>query len=89
MNRIKESAIIALGIIVLGFCIKSGMNDFTNRDRKVTVKGLAEKEVEADKVTWAIQTSEQGNDLPTLYNKINATTDKVKAFLKHNGVKEE
>ena len=60
MNRIKESAIIALGIIVLGFCIKSGMNDFTNRDRKVTVKGLAEKEVEADKVTWAIQTSEQG-----------------------------
>ena len=38
MNRIKESAIIALGIIVLGFCIKSGMNDFTNRDRKVTVK---------------------------------------------------
>lgn len=88
MNRIKEAAIIAMGIIVLGFCIKSGIDNFANKGRKVTVKGLAEMEVEADKVTWSVQTKELGDDLPVLYSKINTTTETVKAFLKRNGVKD-
>ena len=67
MNRIKEAAILAIGMIVLGLCIKWGIDDFANKDRVVTVKGLAEKEVEADKVTWPIQTKEIGADLPALY----------------------
>ncbi len=89
MNRIKEAAIIALGIIVLGFSIKAGIDNVVNKDRKVTVKGLAEKEVEADKVTWPIQTKQLGNDLPQLYSSINETTLKVKNFLIQNGIKEE
>lgn len=88
MNRIWESAIIAAGIVILGLCIKSGFDNFTNKDRKVTVKGLAEKEVAADKVTWPILTKELGDNLPELYTRINATTAKVKNFLTHNGIKE-
>lgn len=88
MNRIKEAAIIAVGIIVLGLCIKWGIDDFANKDRRVTVKGLAEREVEADKVTWPILTKELGDDLPQLYRDINNTTAKVKTFLLKNGVKE-
>lgn len=88
MNRIKEAALLAIGLVVLGLCIKWGIDDFANKDRTVTVKGLAEKEVEADKVTWPIQTKELGDDLPSLYTKINATTDKVKRFLRQNGVKD-
>ena len=88
MNRIKEAAILAAGIIILGVCIKWGIDDFAEKDRQVTVKGLAEKEVEADKVTWPIQTKELGNDLATLYSNINATTATIKAFLIKNGVKE-
>lgn len=88
MNRIKESAIIAIGIIILGFSLKAGMDDIANRGRKVTVKGLAEREVAADKVTWPVITKELGNDLPELYQRINTTTDKVRTFLKQNGVKD-
>lgn len=88
MNRLKESIILALGVVILGLCIKAGIDDFANKDRNVTVKGLSEKEVEADKVTWPIQTKEIGNDLPSLYSKINATTAKVKAFLQKSGIKE-
>lgn len=88
MKRIQESTIIAVGIIILGLCIKSGFDGFTNKDRKVTVKGLAETEVAADKVTWPILTKELGNNLPELYTKINATTAKVKEFLKQNGIKD-
>lgn len=72
----------------MGLCIKSGFDNFTNKDRKVTVKGLAEKEVAADKVTWPILTKELGDNLPELYTRINATTAKVKSFLTQNGIKE-
>ncbi len=88
MNRVKEAAIIAVGMIVLGLCVKSGLDGFSDNDRKVTVKGLSEREVEADKVTWPILTKELGDDLPALYTRINATTAKVKAFLKQNGIKD-
>lgn len=88
MSKIKESIVIAISIIVLGVCIEDGMESIANRGRKVTVKGLAEREVAADKVTWPILTKELGDDLPALYQSINATTAKVKAFLKQNGVKD-
>lgn len=87
-NSIISAALIALGIVILGLCVKSGIDNFANKDRKVNVKGLAEQEVEADKVTWPIVSKELGNDLPELYNKIGATQSKIKAFLLRSGIKE-
>lgn len=87
--KLLQAAILAVSIVFLGLCIKWGIDDFANKDRNVTVKGLAEKEVEADKVTWPIPTKELGNDLPELYQRINTTTAKVKAFLKQHGIKDD
>ena len=87
-NRIIAAALIALGIVCLGWSIKAGIDNFANKDRKVSVKGLAEREVEADKVTWPIVSKELGNDLPELYNKIGVTQGKIKSFLLRNGTKE-
>ena len=50
-NRLIAAAIIAVGIICLGWFMKTGIDNFANKDRHVTVKGLAEREVPADKVT--------------------------------------
>lgn len=86
-SRLYESAIIAFGIIVLGLCIRWGIDDFANKDRKVTVKGLAEREVEADKVTWPVVFQEMGNELPALYDRIAQKQQTIKAFLMKNGVK--
>ena len=87
--KLLQAAILAVSIAFLGLCIKWGIDDFANKDRNVTVKGLAEKKVEADKVTWPIPTKELGNDLPELYQRINTTTAKVKAFLKQHGIKDD
>ena len=87
--KLLQAAILAVSIAFLGLCIKWGIDDFANKDRNVTVKGLAEKEVEADKVTWPIPTKELGYDLPELYQRINTTTAKVKAFLKQHGIKDD
>ena len=82
-NRTICAALIALGLVCLGWFIKAGIDNFAEKDRKVNVK-----EVEADKVTWPIVSKEVGNDLPGLYNKIGETQKKIKAFLMRNGIKE-
>ena len=49
-----EAAIIAVGMVLLGVIIKWGINDFIDKERIVSVKGLAEMEVPADKVIWPL-----------------------------------
>lgn len=88
-NKIIEAIILAIGLCVLGFAIQSGINHFADKDRSVTVKGLAETEVKADKVTWPIVSKEVGNDLPTLYEKINEKNSMIKRFLLNNHIKAE
>ena len=88
-NRLVAAALVAVGIICLGWFVKAGIDDFANKDRHVTVKGLAEREVPADKVTWSIGTKVTGNDLPMLYESINLQTYKIKRFLKQNGLDEK
>lgn len=88
-NRLFAAAIVAVGIICLGWFVKAGIDNFANKDRHVTVKGLSEREVPADKVTWSISTKVTGNDLPMLYESINRQTDKIKGFLKQNGLDEK
>lgn len=87
-GRIFEATIIAVGIIALGLCVRWGIDDFANKDRKVTVKGLAEREVQADKVTWPVVFQEFGDDLPRLYDRIAQKQQAIKAFLLKNGIKE-
>ncbi len=88
-NRIVSAALLAVSIVILGICVKWGIDDFANKDRKVSVKGLSEREVDADKVTWPILSKELGNNLPELYNRIAVTQGKIKKFLMHNGLKED
>lgn len=87
-STIISAFLIGLGIVLLGFCLKSAIKDFGDRDRVVTVRGLCEKEVQANKVTWPLVTKEMGNDLPQIYDRIQATNDRILQFLKSNGISE-
>ena len=62
------------------------MDGFVNRDRVVTVKGLAEKVVKADRVIWPVGFRELGNDLPGVYARIQSRQNQVVAFLKDAGL---
>ena len=85
---IKEAAIIAIGLCLLGLSINSAIRAFVNKERVVSVKGLAEIEVEANKVTWPIAFKEVGNDVQQLYRSINEKSKVVVAFLKENGIED-
>ncbi len=84
-----EALILAIGMAVLGGQIEDGINDFVAKDRVVTVKGLAEMEVSADKVTWPLMYKEVGNDLSALYNRISTTNKAIVDFLKQKGIAED
>ena len=87
-SSIIPAAIIAIGIAAAGFALKAGIDNFSDRDRDVTVRGLCEREVMANKVTWPIVTKEMGNDLAQIYNKIQANNAVILNFLKSNGIDE-
>ncbi|MDE6098998.1 MAG: SIMPL domain-containing protein [Muribaculaceae bacterium] len=87
-SSVISAFLIGLGIVLLGLCVKSAVKSYGERDRVVTVRGLCEKEVQANKVTWPLVTKEMGNDLPQIYDRIQATNDKILQFLKSNGIEE-
>ncbi|MCM1519953.1 MAG: SIMPL domain-containing protein [Lachnoclostridium sp.] len=89
LKNYYPATIIALALVILGLCLKSGIDNFTNKDRRVTVKGLAETEVNADHVTWPLKFNQMGNSLPDIYEKMGQTQNVITSFLTNNGIKSE
>lgn len=89
LSSIIPAALVAVAIAILGFAIKGGLDNFANRDRTVQVRGLCEKEVSANKVTWPLVTKEMGNDLTAIYNKIQSNNASILNFLKANGITDD
>lgn len=83
-----ESIVLAAGLLLLGLCIKSGFSSFSDRDRNVSVKGLAEMEVPADKVTWPLTYTCLGDNMITLYDDIKQSNQTVIKFLKSKGIED-
>lgn len=78
--------LIALGLAVLGWFLYAGISNIAYRDRQVVVRGLAEKEVMANKVTWPLVVKTLGNDLQQLYGELNNNNATVVKFLTDNGI---
>src|SRR5262245_10850162 len=96
-DRENKSSILA-GIIV-GLCLLAGLTTagyFIGRGtarfkadvRTVTVKGLVEKEVQADEAVWTLSLRRASDDLKDAHAKISADRDAVLAFLQKQGFKD-
>lgn len=88
-KKLLPAFLIMLGLFGIGLGISSGLRSLTADQRVVSVRGLAEREVMADVVTWPIVVKFMGNSLPDLYNEVNSTNQQVVDFLKANNVKED
>ena len=85
LGKFIPSLLIALSIVILGLCLKSGIDNFTFRDREVTVRGLAERQVMANEVTWPITFNIAGDDLTTIYDNVSRTDSIIVRFLTSSG----
>ncbi len=90
MKKIIYGAVIlALGMAALGYEVADGIRDFKAQDRSVTVKGLSERDVPANKVTWPLVYKELGNDPVQMYRMLEEKNQKVLSFLKSGGISDE
>jgi len=80
---------VFIGLSALGYLLGDAAIEYKQYDRSVTVKGLSEREFEADIVIWPIQFTAAGNDLESLYGSIEQSTVKTQAFLNNNGISRE
>ena len=87
-EKIATALIVAAGLMGMGGILRCGIVRFKEMDRSVTVKGLAEQEVKADKVTWSLCYKELGNDPAQMYNLLEEKNSKVLAFLRSGGIKD-
>lgn len=92
-KSVAGAAVLAVGIAagfgLLGSQISDSLQNFVDRDRVVTVKGLAEGEVQADYVIWPMTYREMGNDLPTVNAALEARAQQITKFLTDGGIKPE
>lgn len=90
MNRsttlILSSLLLALGLLSVGLCIKGAATYLGDRNRTASVRGLCEREVPADKVTWPLVTQDLGDDLTALYAKAEQINAKILEFLHAGGL---
>jgi hypothetical protein len=57
------AALLAAGIIIGGYLLGDGLRRAKMAERAVTVRGLAERDVNADLATWTVSFTETGSEL--------------------------
>jgi hypothetical protein len=84
--RWAPAALVAAGLVLGGFFIGRGFTEARLADRFVTVKGVAEREVEADLAVWNIQFTAGGNDLGAVQRTIARNVELTLDFLERYGI---
>jgi hypothetical protein len=87
--RFLTALLVAAGIAVAGFAVSQGLERFRMADRTVTVKGLAEKDVESDFAIWTLSFRRAGAEFSGVQQALAADREKVVAFLKARGFTDE
>ena len=75
--------------IVLGYGFMQGIMAFKSMDRSVVVKGLSEREVQADVMIFPVSFTRANNDLNLLYRDLAEDSKKILMFLEKEGIKKE
>jgi hypothetical protein len=85
-DRLVAAAVLAVGVALAGWWTGSGFAEGRRADRFVTVKGVAEREVEADLALWPMQFVVADNDLSRAQARMQEAGREVREFLARNGL---
>src|SRR5574344_528076 len=88
-TTVVAAIIIAVGLIGMGLAVRCGIVKFKKLDGTVSVKGLSEMEMPADKVIWPISYVAAGDDLTSLYSNIESKNAIITKFLLDNGISKD
>jgi hypothetical protein len=82
-------ALIAASLVSVGFFGAEGLKRFSSENRVVTVKGVSEREVEADMAYWTIRHVSKAETLDEARARLKNSQKEVRAYLQRNGISDE
>lgn len=88
-NRLTGAIIFSVAVFLCGLMLPVAVKNFREYDRTVTVKGLCEKEVKADKAIWPITYRLGSDSLGELTSNMDKYEKTVIDFLKKGGLTED
>jgi uncharacterized protein len=83
--KLIAAALVGAAILACGYFIGKGLTGFRSENRAITVKGLAEKTVDADFAVWSLSFRRAGNEFNGVQQALVADREKVSDFLKKRG----
>jgi hypothetical protein len=83
---VAAAFLLALGLGLSGWFVGRGLVRVRTADRYVSVKGVSEREVEADLALWPFRISATSNDLGSAQAGIDRSTRLIMAFLARHGI---
>lgn len=86
--KILASSLFAIAIIILGLFIYLGLQTFANKERVITVRGLAEKIVDVNSANFTIKYVVGGNEMSEVLREIEQNNAKIVKFVKSKGLTE-
>lgn len=86
---LSTAGVLAAGMIAGGYLLGNGLVRAKDADRSVTVRGLAERDVNADLATWTIAYSANAGDLATAQASVDRDSAAIRAFFKELGFPED
>jgi hypothetical protein len=87
-NRIAwicGAGILATGLGLGSVALADGLVEMKRADREVTVRGVAQRDVTANRASWSVSYSETAYALPEALTKADADTKLIQSFLKGRG----
>jgi uncharacterized protein len=85
-SAVYRGVLTAAALIISSVIIAAGFGRIAKPDRIVSVRGLAEREVDADLAVWPLTFSIGGNNLLELQTDIVSKTKTVAVYLEHQGL---
>ncbi|MBW3226850.1 SIMPL domain-containing protein [Marinobacter adhaerens] len=87
--KLFASVILGVSAIISAALIGNGLTDLRTGDRYVTVKGVAEREVNADLALWPIRFVATGASLNEAQERARSSRDAIMAFLKLQAIDQD
>lgn len=79
---------VGIGLVIAGAMVPLAVGKYRAAERYVSVKGLCEREVAADKVIWPIQYKAVGNDLSAVISELEQKNRAIHDFLREGGIED-
>lgn len=88
-NKLILVIVASLAVIASAWLLSLGIKHFRSGDPKITVTGMAERNIKSDLIVWNIDVSAINLNQEEAYNEHQSNRDQIVAYLKRNGITDE